>query len=87
MHTFHVGQEVKFTQDYHNTFEYDGRIFIVSKIADIPLTNNDPFSSDYMGEQEGQNATGHPQSVKLTYNDGVDEKLDHWISGVWIEPA
>lgn len=82
-HDFSVDQDVQFTNEakaiFHGDPSYNGT-FRITQVAAVPQTCNDPFSPDYMGEMEGQDAVGHHQSVKLDGHDG-------WVSGALIEPV
>lgn len=82
-HHFSIGQVVRFTTKATELLDGNRKYFGTFKVTDIKLvslTNIDPFSPGYMGEQEGQDAVGHHQLVML-------ERHQDWISGALIEPA
>ncbi len=82
-YTFSVGNEVKFTAAVKAIFSNDAAHegdHIIVEIRAVPRTENDPFSPNYMGAQEGQDAVGHHQQVRF-------EGHDNWVSGALLEPT
>ena len=79
-HTFEIHQQVRFNDFAAKSGIVHLGVFTVAKVADVPLTQQDPMAEDYMGGQEGQDAVGHHQSVWL-------EGHEDWVSGAYLEPA
>lgn len=87
VHTFFVGQKVKYCNESKRSFEgsedtrYTQEHFI-AEVQSVPRTNRDPFSLDYAGGMEGQDAVGHHQLIRFE-----GDKADYWVSGAHLEPV
>lgn len=69
--TFMAGDRVRYNEKLHrllravdDTIDVN-RDYIVLSVQPVPMTNLDPFSPDYQGEQSGQDAVGHHQLITL----------------------
>ena len=77
---FRDGQLVRFNSKALNQGVGEPGSFTIAKVIPIPPTCLDPFSDEYQGGREGQDAVGHHQVLILKGRDGA-------VSGAFLEPV